>query len=187
MNIIIKPYGLDRCYCRPDTTWERENRDFYSPDCVDTLCYTPILFARISKAGKCVSEKFASRYYDAVNFGTLLYIGDFLEDGRCLASCCDHTSLLPAPLYNPVTLNGDNSFILEFNGNRICEKAVSELEAGIIDKAISKASELTSLRIGDFIAIELSEIQELTTRKEGVGQLKATYCDNELFDFKIIF
>ena len=37
MNIIIKPHGSNSCYCRPDTTWERENKDFYVPENVGTL------------------------------------------------------------------------------------------------------------------------------------------------------
>ena len=52
MNIIVKPYSGQHCYCRPDTTWERENKDFYVPDGVENLRWAPVLFARISKAGK---------------------------------------------------------------------------------------------------------------------------------------
>ena len=87
MNITVRPYGSDMCYCRPDTTWERENRDIYSPECVDEWKATPIVFARISKAGKCISQKFISRYYDGFNFGMLLYIGG---KDIAFASCVDH-------------------------------------------------------------------------------------------------
>ena len=73
MNISVKPYGSNLCYCRPDTTWERENKDFYSPECVNEIYWTPVVFARICKAGKCISEKFVERYYDAFNFGALMY------------------------------------------------------------------------------------------------------------------
>ena len=69
MNIIVKPYGSGLCYCRPDTTWERENKDFYSPECVKELHWSPIIFVRISKAGKCIGGKFASRYYDEFALG----------------------------------------------------------------------------------------------------------------------
>lgn len=75
MNIIVKPYGSSICYCRPDTTWERENKDFYSPECVNEIHWTPVVFARISKAGKCVGKKFVERYYDGVGCGMLMYCG----------------------------------------------------------------------------------------------------------------
>ncbi len=74
MNIIVKPLeGI--CTCRPDTTWERENKDIYAPQAVVAYRYAPVLFIRICKAGKCVGYKFASRYYDGFNFGVLLYGG----------------------------------------------------------------------------------------------------------------
>ena len=73
MNIIVNPYGGGPCYCRPDTTWERENKDFYLPDCITELYWTPVAFAKISKAGKCIGKKFASRYYDACGYGILMY------------------------------------------------------------------------------------------------------------------
>ena len=193
MNIIVKPYGSDLCYCRPDTTWERENRDLYSPDCVNAWNWTPVIFARISKAGKCISPKFASRYYDSLNFGALLYIG-----GADVASgsCVDHTSILPLPLFNPVVLETEgNKFEVVKN-----EKPIFSLEAPGVDclqdgstllqaaeAAICKASQLTSLRIGDYVAVELAPASVLAEKTEGSLSFKATFCENEIFNFKIIF
>ena len=80
MNIIIRLFDNDRFCFRPDTTWERENRDFFSPDFMSRIFFTPVIFARISRAGKCIGRKFAGRYYDASNFGMLMYNGDILEE-----------------------------------------------------------------------------------------------------------
>lgn len=193
MNIIVKPYGSDLCYCRPDTTWERENRDLYSPDCVNAWNWTPVLFARISKAGKCISPKFASRYYDSLSFGTLLYIG-----GADVASgsCVDHTSILPLPLYNPVVMetegnrfdvvkNEETIFSLETPVAGSLQDSASLIQAA--EAAICKASQLTSLRIGDYVAVELAPASALAEKTEGSLSLKATFCENEIFNFKIIF
>ena len=76
MNITVKPYDSELCYCRPDTTWEKEGRDFYVPDGVEKVLWTPVMFARISKAGKCVGAKFVSRYYDGFGIGALIYCPD---------------------------------------------------------------------------------------------------------------
>lgn len=193
MNIIVKPYGSDLCYCRPDTTWERENRDLYSPDCVNAWNWTPVLFARISKAGKCISPKFASRYYDSLSFGTLLYIG-----GADVASgsCVDHTSILPLPLYNLVVMetegnrfdvvkNEETIFSLETPVAGSLQDSASLIQAA--EAAICKASQLTSLRIGDYVAVELAPASALAEKTEGSLSLKATFCENEIFNFKIIF
>ena len=193
MNIIVKPYGSDLCYCRPDTTWERENRDLYSPDCVNAWNWTPVLFARISKAGKCISPKFASRYYDSLNFGALLYIG-----GADVASgsCVDHTSILPLPLFNPAVLETEgNKFEVVKNDEPILSLETPSadcLQDGstilqAAEAAICKASQLTSLRIGDYVAVELSPASLLAEKTEGSLSLKATFCENEIFNFKIIF
>ena len=187
MNIIVKPYGSKLCYCRPDTTWERENKDFYSPECVKELHWTPIIFARICKAGKCIGKKFASRYYDGFNFGALLYCHTGESSDIAFASCADHTSLLPAPLYNTVVLeNTENIYQVERNGEEIFKTDTDSLKDSI-EEAICKASQLTTLRIGDFMAVELAPSGLLATDQDGTVSFKGSYCENDLYDLKIIF
>lgn len=182
MNIIVKTYGSEFCYCRPDTTWERENKDFYVPECAECLYWTPVLFARVNKAGKCIGKKFVSRYYDAVGCGILLYTGRDIA----FASCADHTSLLPMPLYNPVVLEGeDNVFEVLKNGESILTDR--HLSKDMLEETVCRASALTSLRIGDFVAVELAPMQKLASRDEEKAQLKVSYCGTDLFDLKILF
>ncbi len=179
MNITVKPYDSELCYCRPDTTWEKEGRDFYVPDGVEKVLWTPVVFARISKAGKCVGAKFASRYYDGFGMGALLYCSD--ED-LAFSSCLDHTSLLPMPLYNPVVLdNKENEYTLgELKGNL---EGIKEA----LEDAICKASRRISLRIGDLVAVELDVQKVLAERSAGETVFKAEFCGNPLFDLKVIF
>lgn len=188
MNIVVKPYGQKLCYCRPDTTWERENRDFYVPQGIVEIHWTPIIFARISKAGKFIGKKFVSRYYDAFNFGALLYCRteDCTADTDiAFTSCADHTSLLPFPLYNTIVKNNEgNEYIVEANGVEAFKVESIGIE---FEEAICKASELTSLRIGDFVAMELAPAELLASEDDAIAMLKGSYCGNILFDTKIIF
>lgn len=182
MNIIVRPYGGEKCYCRPDTTWERENKDFYVPECSESLYWTPVLFARVNKAGKCIGKKFVSRYYDAIGCGVLLYTGQDIA----FASCADHTSLLPMPLYDPVVLEGeDNALEVCLKGSSIWNEKI--LSKDKLEDTVCMASALTSLRIGDLVAVELAPVQKLVSRDEGNAPLKVSYCGNDLFDLKIIF
>ena len=190
MNIIIKPFGSDLCYCRPDTTWERENRDFYSPECVNEVLWAPVVFARISKAGKCIGAKFATRYYDAVGCGMLMYGSKDIAFG----SCIDHTSILPMPMYNPAVLDDEKELWVNIAGIGSCEPTVLYSKTvipagsrGMLEEAICKASQLTSLRIGDYVAVELAPITLLADRSAGEVTAKGTFCGNEIFGFKIIF
>ena len=203
MNIIVKPYGSDMCYCRPDTTWERENRDFYSPECVNEVLWTPVVFARVSKAGKCIGKKFAQRYYDGVGCGMLMYcrVMDLPE-----TSCVDHTSILPMPLYDPVVLEDKKAFEVMRNGESYVtlrnsgtnadlstEQVQDDTQSGrcewisLLEDALCKASQLTSLRIGDFIAVELAPIAVLASREDAKVSVNGTFCGNESFNFNILF
>ena len=224
MNIIVKPYGSSTCYCRPDTTWERENKDFYSPECVNEIYWTPVVFARISKAGKCVGSKFVGRYYDAVGCGMLLYCGtsglsvssgdpsnpatagcalqrstgpfaeslathtrgweNAISDHqpiRQLSHIVDKTSILPHPLFQPVVLEDEKEFTV--SGSPVIMSEAKDL----LEEALCKASELTSLRIGDFIAVELAAPAMLARREDGEVSVKGEFCEKEIFNFRIIF
>lgn len=186
MNISVQPYGSSRCYCRPDTTWERESKDFYSPESVNTLHWTPVAYVRISKAGKCISGKFVSRYYDGVGFGTLLYIGDFLPD-LASASCADHSSILSSPVGGPDLLEStDKTYEVFRNGEKVFCCTVEGLKEKV-EEAICRASKLTTLRIGDFVAIELAPSAQICDRSEEETKIKAVFGENDLFDFKLIF
>ena len=201
MNIIVKPYGSDLCYCRPDTTWERENRDFYSPECVNEVLWAPVVFARVSKAGKCIGKKFASRYYDGVGCGMMMYCAVKLQE-TSVTSChpaisvnADHTSILPMPLYNSVVLEDEKVFEVCIN-----EEPVTALSSNaadgvmstersewrhLLEEALCNASQLTSVRIGDFVAVELAPIASLAKQGDKEVAIKGTFCDNEIFNFKM--
>ena len=184
MNIIVKPYDYKLCYCRPDTTWEKESRDLYMPEGVDKILWTPVVFARICKAGKFVSEKFVTRYYDSVGFGVLLYSG---EDSIAYSSCIDHSSILPLPLYNTVVLeNNENHFIINIDSSERDFKMEDNIKKDI-ESAICTASKRTSLRIGDIVGIELAGMEELLERPGAESRLTAKFCENNLFDLKVIF
>ena len=231
MNIIVKPYGSDLCHCRPDTTWERENKDFYSPECVNEIYWTPVVFARISKAGKCVGSKFVGRYYDAVGCGMLLYCGTSglsVNSGaprllsqtppsrgwhvtsvqqpiqntpttsfegsagvRSLSEVVDRSSILPHPLFQPVVLEDEKEFTVSTKvagtGSNAEASVILSGAKELLEDAICKASELTSLRIGDFVAVELRELQKLACREDGNIAVKGEFCEKEIFSFNIIF
>lgn len=190
MNIVVKTYGDGGIYCRPDTTWEREDKDLFSPEFIQGYRFTPVLFARISKAGKCIGRKFAERYYDSIGYGILLYAED-LFDGSSMSyassSCLDHTSVLPFPMYNRLTLeSGENTFSVRQDGTMLFSTA--EGSTDMIGSALTDASSKISLRIGDMVAIELASPERIIRKNDGPIEtvLEGSFCGNSLFRIRIV-
>lgn len=56
-------------FTKPDTAILRNDSPFYYPDFSKDIHYECELVLRISKEGKNIQEKFASKYYDAIGIG----------------------------------------------------------------------------------------------------------------------
>ncbi len=186
MNIVIKREegGI---YCRPDTTLERENRDFYCPDEMGGLSYSPVIFARISKTGKWISSKFVDRYYDSVGFGILLYDRCLLDgsiDSIASSSCYDHSSLLPQESVKKEDLA--NGRVQMFKNSDSIYRSITEEKAERLEKAICEVSAKVSLRIGDIVALELSPISPLADKDENRFCLKVQFEDKTLLESNVI-
>lgn len=188
MNIILKT-ASGHITVRPDTTWEKDNEDIFVPDSVSGLSWTPVFFTRICKPGKSVLRKFAGRYFDTFNYGVLLYPEEFLdgsEEGFACASCLDHTSFLPSPMF-PNTELGNEGNILTVNKDR--EKIYST-HKGALDmfiEAVEEASSRIYMRTGDLLAIELAPRTHLASRGDGNPCITGTYHSNTIIDFTIHF
>ena len=188
MNIIVRTFG-GKTVARPDTTWDRKSEDFFPPESVQSLSLVPVLTGRVSKTGKCVSERFASRYFDVIGFGALLYPENFIDgspEGFAMASCLDHSTYIPTPFFQKVTLGQeDNWFRLSSNGKVLFEGNTFIEEQ--LEKAICEATKTSYIRIGDIVALELSPRIPLMAREDGLAQVSATWCDRTIMDFKVIF
>ena len=183
MNIIVKPYDSKLCYCRPDTTWEKESRDLYIPDKVNKVLLSPVVYARVCKAGKCISGKFVSRYYDTVGFGALIYCD---EDSLAFSSCLDHTSLLPVPSHSPeIFENESGEFTIKAGSKEFAFKPCKEFQTAL-EEVICTASERVSLRIGDMVALELGPMAVVAEHCENEAAIKAEFSGDVLFDLKVI-
>ncbi len=187
MNIVVKT-ASGHIVVRPDTTWERDNEDLYLPDSVSRLSYTPVLFARICKPGRSISRKFASRYYDAVNYGILLYPEDYLdgsEEGYASACCLDHSSFLPSPFCQPAALGSkDSIFNIAKDGVELFSTESGSLS--MIEEALEECTSRVYIRTGDILAIELQPRKQIYDRNEGNVLISGSFCGNKSTDFKII-
>lgn len=188
MNITIKT-STGHIIVRPDTTWEKNSADFYLPDSISKVSYTPILVARIAKPGRSISPKFASRYYDAFSYGMLLYPEDYIdgsEEGFASASCMDYSSYVNRDLLPLSDISDDKPFSLRANGKEIFATMIRKnLLKSYVEEAIVESSSKVYLRTGDFLAIELSG-RELIVSRDANVKVDAYYGETHLLDFNIL-
>ena len=92
-------------------------------------------------------------------------------------------------MYNPVVMeNEGNIFEVNADGRVLFSLSMNQEKLlDLIEDTIFTASARTSLRIGDFIAVELQPLSHLCSHKDSEMTLKSTFCDNVLFDIRVIF
>lgn len=187
MNIIVLTHS-GRVVTRPDTSWEKDSRDIYLPDFVKALSLSPVIYIKVTKPGRSISEKFANRYYDSFGFGCLLYaenlIGAHPEDYAC-ASCLDHSTILPAQMSSCTLLDQGQKFIVNLDSSEIVNCNAVCIDE--LNKAIALATSHCSVRHGDLIAIELCPRKELPQKTEENYHLEATHQGTNTICLNIIF
>ncbi len=139
-------------YVKPDNTLNHNNSDYYCPEGVDLLEAVPCLYTHIDKAGKCVAERFASRYCSKFAFGCLLQ--DCSQGAqRAQSAAMDFTSILDMD-FSPLESLPQSSFSVDVNGiRRFALEQGPQPDA--IYSAICSITSRCSLRIGDIVALEL--------------------------------
>ena len=185
MNIIVRTYN-GRIVVRPDTTWKRGNEDFYPPEFVSRITGSPVVFARISKPGRSVASRFATRYYDSIGCGILLYPENLIDgsaEGFACACCLDRTTYLTFPEMDRTCTGG--AFVLEVGDREFYNGPAGN--AAIIEKAIEEASRFCYLRTGDYLAVELASRMPVCTSGDRCTSVCGAFCGNGSLAFNIIY
>ncbi len=187
MNILIKTKDSD-IVTRPDTSLERENRALYLSDDVKYIELCPVIYTKAIKAGKCISENFVERYYNAFNYALLLHI--YTEDIDRLkrystALCWDKSSRLSEPMYNLAVLESkDNIFSIHKDSK--CIYKTNNIEKAQLDNLVCDCSQHISIRIGDILCLELEKPFSIYSKEDGNINLSASYCEKQVCNFDII-
>ena len=154
--VVVKPSG--GYYCKPDTTLNHNNSDFYCPEGVSALEVIPCAYTHIIKAGKCVAPRFAHRYYDAFAWGLML-VDKSPSGSEAEAAAIDQSSVLDMG-WRPTEDLAKGGYAIAVGGRerfRLGENRGSAM----LSEAICTVTRRTSLRIGDIIAVELGSAAEV--------------------------
>ena len=156
-------------FMKPDTALLKDGAPFYFPDFTSDLHHEIEIVLKISKAGKCIEEKFAHKYYEEIGLGIDFTARDLQQ--RCKdkglpwekAKSFDHS----APIGSFVSKSKFSDlnhidFQLEINGETRQSGNTQNLLFSF-DQIISFVSRFVTLKTGDLI---------FTGTPEGVGPVK---------------
>ncbi len=148
MNILTISYNSDFHYIRPDISLNKDSNDYFCPDGITEITVAPFMYIRIERAGKAISCKFAQRYYSAVGYGVNLTAASLIKSeipqSFQTANSLDNTTYVSR-------LHSFEEFPTDLFEN-LSEERIKEL----FNIEIEKITRLTSVRTGDYIAIELA-------------------------------
>jgi 2-keto-4-pentenoate hydratase/2-oxohepta-3-ene-1,7-dioic acid hydratase in catechol pathway len=175
-------------FLKPDSSILKNNKPFFLPDFSDIIHYEVEVVIKISKLGKGISAKFASRYYDEVTVGIDITARDLQsrlassgmpwEISKCFDGAAPLGAFVPV---SSVKDMGDLGFRLEINGCVVQESNTSDMIFGF-NEIVEYVSKFFTLKTGDLI---------FTGTPSGVGKLKrndnlvAFLGDKPLLDFMI--
>ena len=146
----------------PDSALLLKNRPLFCPDYVQALHAKIALVVKINRLGKYIQEKFAPTYYDEIGFVINFYdkkcLDELVEKGLPWerATCFDGSFALSE--FVKISEIVDDFVIVRANNYSPQQTFSINLITQTIPSVISELSTYMTLKIGDYIAIELDEI-----------------------------
>ena len=169
---------------RSDSSVLRNNDNFYMPTFSSNMQCTVGYMLRVTRLAKCMNEKFAPRCYDAVGVAVAFVAQDIVERNCALGRPCDEAycfdkSIALSPESVASSEVGDGNLEISIGGSAM-KGNLLQLHISL-DKALSKASELLTLKMGDVVFVSLTE--PISTH---VGdEVRVTMNGRVLLDFEI--
>jgi 2-keto-4-pentenoate hydratase/2-oxohepta-3-ene-1,7-dioic acid hydratase in catechol pathway len=176
-------------FTKPDTALLRNNSPFYYPEFSKDIHYEVELVLRVSKEGKMIGEKFASKYFDAIGVGVDFTARDLQQKAKEKGLPWDiakgfNGSAPVSDKFIPVSEFKDLksiNFSLTVN-EEIKQQGNTSLMLFSFDYIISYLSKFFTLRTGDLI---------FTGTPKGVGPVKvgdvlsASIENEKLLEFEV--
>jgi fumarylacetoacetate (FAA) hydrolase len=144
-------------FMKPDTAIHNLEIPYYIPDFTQNLHYEIELVLKINQNGKCISEKFAHKYYDEIAVGIDFTACDLQVDLSQkglpweLAKAFDGSAII-GKFVSKETIESSSSiqFHLDKNGSTVQKGNTTQMLRGF-DVIISEVSQYFTLRKGDLI------------------------------------
>ena len=142
--------GLDELTIKPDTALLVNNKPLFIPHFTNDLRCTPCLLLRISRLGRNIESRFASRYYDAIAIGLDFVAYDKVAESRAKGMSLDTWIGFDGSMAIGKWSDRLGNMTLIHNGQAVINIGQYVCSP---DDAIAKASQYFKLGTGDIIAI----------------------------------
>lgn len=175
-------------FLKPQTALLKDNKPFYLPGWSNDIHYETELVIKISKQGKYIEEKFASKYYDEATIGIDFTARDIQAQQKAkglpweIAKAFDNSAVIGNFLPLGIgTKEKGVEFSMKLNGTEV-QKGHSKDMIFTIEKIIAYASQFFTLQQGDLI---------YTGTPAGVGpvkigdRLEGFLGTEKVFDFEV--
>ncbi|MDR1985332.1 MAG: fumarylacetoacetate hydrolase family protein [Prevotellaceae bacterium] len=173
---------------RPETSLLRNNQNFFFPEFTKDIVCGVSVFIRLSRIGRCIYKRFASRYYEEIGAGICFTAVDILHRMKAenkpadIARCFDFSLPISPETISANEINCKNINVqLSLNGEILQSYNTSQLLFDV-DEIISYISQFVSFKIGDIVLISLPN----TTTKIKIGDKLQAYVNNKkMLDFEV--
>jgi 2-keto-4-pentenoate hydratase/2-oxohepta-3-ene-1,7-dioic acid hydratase in catechol pathway len=173
---------------RPETSLLRNSQNFFFPEFTKNIICGVSAFVRLSRPGRCIYKKFASRYYNEIGAGIYFTAVDMLHKLQAenkpadIARCFDFSLPVSPETISANEINcSDMNIQLVVNGEISQKYNTSQLPFDI-DGIISYISQYVSFKVGDII---LTGSPPDTAKIEIGYKLQAYINSRKMLDFEI--
>lgn len=176
-------------FMKPDVSLLKDGKPFYIPDFSSDMQYETEIVVKISRLGKTIARRFASRYYDEITVGIDMTARDWQRKLRKngfpweISKSFDNSAVVGE--FVSIEKEGWNvdaiPFRLTIDGTTVQQGNTADMLFKI-DAIIEYISRFVTLKMGDLI---------FTGTPEGVGNVKMDnrlqgyIFDRQLLDFQI--
>lgn len=160
MKIVGITYydGEEDIVLKSDSSMLVNRKPLFVPEAIADLQALPCWVLRVSRLGKCVAPRFASRYYDAVAAGMDYFGADKLQEAKRAGKPWTEAVAFEGSLSFGAWQEAENVISAEWlqeRGESVIGRSEwsSEGLRELFDAAVAKVSELLTIRQGDLIYI----------------------------------
>lgn len=184
MKIICSKYksteDRDVFYIKPDTALSK-SKDFYIPEFTEDVSCRLSLVVKITKGGKYIQKNNASKHFDQFALGLTFVAEDLFLEAKEKGLPWEMSHAFDGSFFvgdfSPQQFDQEITFSVK-NKENIDQMILPSVDFNSI---ISKASEYFTLRVGDFVSVELDIVYQV--KEEDV--LSISYSGQNVLSLKI--